>query len=323
MKSIFHICVIIAIVCLLSCSKQFAVPQDANWWYRCEIDYTGIKSIADADGNVYVRYNRDGTVAFYQSVYEKDTYSYNADGSYYEIQKVYPLDNGRIEIFKFEYANEGLMVPMAEGPGSIYQKLVPNLSRVTIDDSVRGRFVMDYLFDGDKLTITSTGGGEGASYDPIIIEYRNGYPYSYSLSDYLIGPITYQENGMFDSRRTSFYQDGELLDTWTEYYVKGRNDRMLVDRIERDSRGPYDKEFTHSETFHTYNEHGDCIYSKDSSGVSSTTEYEYDNKGNWFKKTTTNRDSDGQVHTSYTDPYGGIIPNPYAIITLSRTIMYY
>jgi len=321
-KVVLRFFVFFPALCLISCTKQFAVPQDANWWYRCGIDYTGIESISDDSGNVYGRFNRNGTMSFNKTPYEEITYSYNADGSYREIRKVYPEDNGRTQTYKFEYDNKDLMVPMPDGPGYVSLLLVPNLSKVTIDDSEIGKIVVDFIFDGEKMTMTSTG-VEGVTYNPLVIEYRNGYPYSFSRGNQVIGPITYRENGMFESCRTSYYQDGELLDTWTEYYVKDRNDKMLIERRERDSRGPYDKEYTHSETFYTYNEHGDCIYSKDSSGASSSTEYEYDFRGNWVKQTTTNRDSDGQVHTSYPNPYGGSTPNPYAYITLSRNIKYY
>lgn len=272
-----------ATLCLVSCNKDDFADENTNWWYRSQLGPKGVKSITDDYGNTTI-YNQNGTVASEKQEGYEAKFTYNKDGLLTESNSTQVLNGKTItSVWKFEYNNKGKFVPRPIGVGSIFHVyllgLVPDLSKVTIQDSEAGNCVMEYTFSGDKMTMTTTGGAYGP-YEPVVVEYKGNYPNSCETDMEFFGPITYQENGMFDTYTEGFINEGQKTTTRTFHVLKGRNDMMLTEKMVDISWGE-----TTTDTY-TYNEHGDQILSESVTAHEksrSETTYEYDSKGNWVK----------------------------------------
>ena len=311
MKKLFFFA-LAAAFCLVSCEKDPLADENSNWWYRSQLGPKGVKSITDEYGNV-TNFNQNGTIASEKGDNYQASYKYSKDGTLTESTTVETYDKKTITTtYKFEYNNKGKFIPRPMNPGFIFHVfelgLVPDLSKVIINSSDYGECVMTYTFNGDKMTMTTTGGPYGP-YDPVVVEYKGNYP-NYSENDMeYFGPITYQENGMFDTYTEGFFTEGVKSTVRTFYVKKGLNDMMLTEKMVDVSWGE-----TTTDTY-TYNEHGDPTLSETSSSYGkSKTEYtyEYDAKGNWVKTI-------GKV-SSYTELTGWIKVNEW---TNTRTIEYY
>lgn len=272
-----------ATLCLVSCNKDDFADENTNWWYRSQLGPKGVKSITDDYGNT-TTYNQNGTVASEKHEGYEAKFTYNKDGLLTESNSKQVINGKTItSVWKFEYNNKGKFVPRPMGVGSIFHVyllgLVPDLSKVTIQDSEDGNCVMEYTFSGDKMTMTTTGGAYGP-YEPVVVEYKGNYPNSSETDMEFFGPITYQENGMFDTYTEGFINEGQKTTTRTFHVLKGRNDMMLTEKMVDISWGE-----TSTDTY-TYNEHGDQILSESVTAhekSKSETTYEYDSKGNWIK----------------------------------------
>ena len=284
-------------MCLVSCNKDEFADGNTNWWYRSQLGPKGVKSITDDFGNTKT-YNQNGTIASEKREGFEAHFTYNKSGQLTESNSKQVINEKIItSVWKFEYNNKGKFVPRPMNVGFIFhvymQGLVPDLSKVTIQDSEDGNAVMEYTFQGDKMTLTTTGGAYGP-YDPVEVEYKGNYPYSSQTDMEYFGPMTYQENGMFDAYTEGFINEGQITTTRTFYVLKGRNDMMLTEKMVDVSWGE-----TTTDTY-TYNEHGDQISSLSVSqygSAKSTTTYEYDSKGNWVKAEWVNSYKDANSST--------------------------
>ena len=299
MKRTLGLIFLASVVGLFSCEKTDRPDETANWWVRA--DYKGIKSeeigfiYHSMDGSTnkramsQVSYNRNGTRASCKSEDQEIYYYYNPDGTYDKTECIYYVYDNSSESFKkswsctrkYEYDNSGKFVllmgylsnPLSIGDGP----LIPNLSRVTDTNIFTDRTtvdVWDYSFDGDKLTVTFSRDNNETD-DPIVIEYRGAYPYQGQDAYAFFGPVTYQDNGMFDTIHDGRIIQGEKSGERTVYYQKGRTDKMLIDKIVDTDEGV--RSFF-------YNEQGDCIKTMLNSDVIMTAEYEYDSRGEWINK---------------------------------------
>lgn len=307
MNNCIKLLLLAAVIGLFSCEKTDKPSKDANWWYRSSIDYTGIKSSESylyseyMDGTVqkwqfYIqKYNRNGTLAYEKTDTFENTYTYNADGTISKLEtKYYEYDEssktfkyGGNQTREFEYNNPGRLVVEANDPYITVKinplNLIPNLSKIT--DYINGELslIRDFSFDGNRLTITYSGKYSNSA-DPVIVEYRGGYPFHCKTEVFEIGPITYQANGMPDTIHESIHSGGTITER-TSYYLKGRTDKMLLEK-EEDADG-FCRQYT-------YNEYGDpvevkSLYSGSDQWEIYKIEYKYDSRGNWINKKVTNK----------------------------------
>ena len=312
MKRIFFFA-LAAALCLVSCNKDPLADENSNWWYRSQLGPKGVKSITDQWGGK-TTFNQNGTIASETGGGYEATFKYSKDGLLTESTTVETYDGKTITTtYKFEYNNKGKFIPRPMNPGFIFHVfemgLVPDLSKVIIKSSDYGDCVMEYTFNGDKMTMTTTGGPYGP-YDPVVVEYKGKYPYHCENDMEFFGPITYQENGMFDTYKEGFITDGKVSTDRTFYVKKGLNDMMLTEKMVDVSWGE-----TSTDTY-TYNEHGDQILSESESSYGkskATTTYEYDSHGNWIK-------ADWQMssYNKITDKWEEVNKS-----TQTRTIEYY
>lgn len=310
MNNCIKLLLLAAVIGLFSCEKTDKPSKDANWWYRSNIEYTGIKSSETyayakyMDGTVqkwqfYIqKYNRNGTLAYEKTDTFENTYTYNADGTISKLETKYYEYDESSKTFKyegnqtreFEYNNPGRLVVEANDPYITVKinplNLIPNLSKIT--DYINGELslIRDFSFDGDRLTITYSG-KDSNSADPVIVEYRGGYPFHCKTEVFEIGPITYQANGMPDTIHESIHSGGTITEQ-TSYYLKGRTDKMLLEK-EEDADG-FCRQYT-------YNEYGDpvevkCLYPGRDQWEIYKIEYKYDSRGNWINKKETNKTPD-------------------------------
>lgn len=290
MRRFFHYSLLVACLTLVSCSREPKPDQNTNWWFRSDKTNAGIKSI---ESKTYINddyltssavftYNRNGTIASMITNREEVVYVYNSDGS---LKKKVTSYKTFTETDEYEYNNAGRFVPVfwrADEPSNLaLGGLFPNLSKITTTSAdIATPYVREFTFNGDTMTMTTTGDG---TYDPIVVEFHGAYPYQ----SHGFGPVTYQDNGMFDTVSEYIYFNGEVVEEITYSFVKGRNDRMLLEKIEYDL-----SDEPHTITY-TYNEYGDCIQEKtvypkqDYFNTVLSYEYEYDSRGNWIKKTCT------------------------------------
>ncbi len=310
MNNCIKLLLLAAVIGLFSCEKTDKPSKDVNWWYRSSIEYTGIKSSETyvyakyMDGTVqkwqfYIqKYNRNGTLAYEKTDTFENTYTYNADGTISKLETKYYEYDESSKTFKyegnqtreFEYNNPGRLVVEANDPYITVKinplNLIPNLSKIT--DYINGELslIRDFSFDGDRLTITYSG-KDSNSADPVIVEYRGGYPFHCKTEVFEIGPITYQANGMPDTIHESIHSGGTITEQ-TSYYLKGRTDKMLLEK-EEDADG-FCRQYT-------YNEYGDpvevkCLYPGRDQWEIYKIEYKYDSRGNWINKKETNKTPD-------------------------------
>ena len=310
MNNCIKLLLLAAVIGLFSCGKTDKPSKDVNWWYRSSIEYTGIKSSETyayakyMDGTVqkwqfYIQnYNRNGTLAYEKTDTFENTYTYNPDGTISKLETNYYQYDEASNTFKhegnqtreFEYNNPGRLVIEANDPYITVKinplNLIPNLSKIT--DYINGELslIRDFSFDGDRLTITYSG-KDSNSADPVIVEYRGGYPFDCKTEVFEIGPITYQTNGMPDTIHLSINIGGTITER-TSYYLKGRKDKMLLEKEEQ--ADGFCRQYT-------YNEYGDPVEIKDRYSGSDQwdiykIEYEYDSRGNWINKKETNKTPD-------------------------------
>ena len=288
MKRVFFL-ITIALV-IVSCSKDTRPDESLNWWFRSELAPKGVKSI-EFDGSYVEKYNRDGRLATFESAWIVIENSYNSDGFIVK-KKETEYSEGAVSsttITEYEYNNPGKFIPVPYEPGVIYQiyntGLIPNLSKISINDSKNGNTVIEFVFSGDTMTMT-TAGEKGGPYNPVEVEYRGNYPYQCNSGKYFVGPITYQENGMFETYCDGRIEDGKTIEELSIYYMKNHNDAMLIERTV-DDNGSLRSE----ETF-TYDTDGnlilqDCVTNKGKPNHRKReSTYEFDSKGNWIKITT-------------------------------------
>lgn len=307
MRAFFKIVLIAAVFGLVSCEKINQPYKNANWWVRQNFDYTGIKSIEGGSYIIYGDgrredynkshhlYNRNGTLASVTSDSYDISYTYNSDGTYNIIETIYKTDVKQTRLLKFEYNNPGRYVPLVlypEEPFNLHMDgLIPNLSKITeiYDGEITKTAV--FSFDEDCLTISISKSGK-EPYEPIVVEYHGAYPYQCRTERFFFGPITYQENGMFDTITEGSIRNGEVTSKTTYYFIKGRNDKLLCDRYEENN------EENNTVWVFTYNEYGDLIKSEygDMNGKEYTvwgkTDYEYDARGNWTDRKATEKSFD-------------------------------
>lgn len=313
-------------------------PANAtNFWYSYGLAPAGIKSI-ESEGYSET-YDAKGRLISIQAPYGSTTVTYNEQGL--PTQTVSEEGQGQDKVtttMTYEYGNTGKFCPAPMSPGNIYhifqQGLVPNLSKVTFNNHpYYGDVVMEYKFQGNKMTLVTTGGTEfnerqervPAEWEDVEMEYDGAYPKLLTNEHEFIGPITYQDNGMFDTYIEGFFSwdslyPGFVTQRKTYTVSKSRQDMMLVDKLVIDwynegEASPYNVQTT----TYTYNEHGDVTrevetnteeYSED---YLTTYEYEYDAKGNWTKSTST---------SIRTRPNDDTNPEPRVYVN-ERTITYY
>ncbi len=323
-----------AALCMVACKKDENGGNgsaDGNYWYIHNNAQKGIKTVVQ--DNVTYNFDKDGKLISQKTQYDEYSYTYNSDG-FVAREDYKSLEDGVVSYTSstsYEYGNKGKWTPVPMGPGNVFhifmQGLYNGISKVTFD----GGDVMTYKFSGSKLTISTSSSGP-QPYDDIVFEYNGAYPVHYKKDGdgfgEEIGPLTYQANGMFDTYRECFLNDGILY--MERIYTINRNFKsvMLSDtQVSKSWNLNYDPEsgkaVSQAELYNTetitstYNEHGDLVRettintSTLSEDYLTTCEYEYDSKGNWTKCTTT---------MTVTRPAGIREPNVYV---QNRTIEYY
>lgn len=316
LKIKYYLLAAVAMLAISACDNEQStendpsVEGDSNFWYVNGMVSKGIKSITNDYGNYTVteNYDSDGRLTSYVTPDGNVTYTYNSNGLPVKIvdNEQYG-DKKNTSTTTFEYNNSSKFCPIPMSPGNIFhifeQGLLPGLSKVTFYLGDEGSAVMEYKFQGDKLTVTTTcknmtmwddkGEEVPAEYDDIIFEYEGNYPYKYSGEHEFLGPLTYQDNGMFDKYIEGFYSwqtPGFVTMKRTRTISKTSKKFMLVEK-ETDEwyndgeSKPYDIETI----VFTYNDKGDVIkeeitHTAEYAENSITSyEYEYDSKGNWTK----------------------------------------
>lgn len=316
MKIKYYLLAAAAILAVAACDTETDAPEqenqaNGNYWSIHGLVPKGIKSIGsdyytenyDSNGRLTSYSSQDGGSA---------TYTYNSDGYPATIVTKESYDGVLYTTRQtFEYKNGSKFCPYPMGPGNIFHifenGLAQGLSKVTWNSEEYGTTVMEYKFDGDKLTVSTSGGNRTMIdslgrevplvYDDLVIEYKGDYPYRFSQEHEFIGPLTYQANGMFDTYVEGFYSwnpmyAGVVTMERTRTVNKNFKDRMLIDRevskyYNEGESDPYDIETI----VYNYNEHGDEIReevthtAEHADHIIMNYEYVYDDKGNWIKMT--------------------------------------
>lgn len=305
-----------AAICFAACQKDGNESgngsQDGSYWsVHNGVAGKGIKSISSQ--NETLNYDKNGRLVSTVTPYGEQKITYNSEGYPVKVEGK-GTEEGQTEVKTMEYGNKGKFCPVPMGPGRImhiYENgLVGGLSKISWTGGYNDGSVMEYKFSGNKLTIHTeySSGQEADMNEPvedIVFEYDGAYPVSSYIPglgmDVQIGPITYLQNGMFESYKESYISDGYAYLERTTYTSKAFTGIMLMEREVTDwYNHTYDnsgkvtgREFSYTETrIATYNEHGDITkeettYSNpDNDHYITTYEYEYDSKGNWTKCTT-------------------------------------
>ena len=305
-----------ALVCFAACTKD---PDnnssgESNWWYNNGMVEKGIKSIAY--NNYTNNYDKSGRLVSSTSQWGEETYTYNTKGLPVTMVSK-GMEDGKVvseSTTTLEYKNSGKFCPIPMGPGSIFHiyenGLLPGLSKVTFKSEGEEDHVMEYKFEGNKLTVSTSGkytymdeSGKMVEedYEDIEIEYNGAYPVKLDMEHEFIGPLTYQENGMFDTYVEGFYSweiKGFVTLERTRTVSKSFKNMMLMEKevskwYNDGEASPYDIETI----VDTYDEKGNLIKEVTthtaalSTHYETTYEYEVDAKGNWTKMkatTTTN-----------------------------------
>jgi YD repeat-containing protein len=283
---------------------------EANFWTTYQLAPKGVKSISE---NGFIEnYDNNGRLISTSSESGSTTYTYNAEGyvSKIESQRVNWEGKTENETQTFEFNNGDKFLPIPMGPGSIFHifenGLVKGLSKITFESNVDSTIVMEFKFNGNKMTASTTGGywtwdEQGndiyETYKDVVIEYQGNYPYKLKGEHEFIGPITYQANGQFDTYTEGFYSwDPEYPDFITTNRTRTVNknfkDKLLIDREVSEYFNEGESAPWNVETIAcTYNEKGDITLetvtntAPNSENYETTFEYEYDSKGNWIKCT--------------------------------------
>lgn len=284
-----------AALCLASCEKDPLEQGNGNWWFQNGLVTGGIKTIVE---NGYTTtYDKNGRPISMKGVDYEETITYNSDGLPSKIESTETVSAALEKTTQtFEYSNGGKFCPMMMSPGFVfhvfYQGLVPGLSKITWESKSQGTIVSTYTFQGDKLVIHTTG---GADYKDVEIEYKGVYPYQMNGEMEFFGPLTYQENGMFDTYREGFVDSETGIMTMDRTLTVNKNfkNKMIPEKEVGKWYNSPSGELYNTETItYTYNEHGDCIKEvtvntcANCDTTTSETTYEYDSKGNWIKSTT-------------------------------------
>lgn len=303
--NIFRLMAIAAVVCFVACDKDDSEDNNSatgngNYWYRTQMVSGGIKSITN--DNYTTEYDKNGRIISSRTSYMEESYTYNSDGLPTKIVTKQLNDGGAVqstEIKSFEYNNKGKFCPMAMSPGNVFHiyeiGLLPGLSKITWSGSPDVSAVMEYNFSGDKLTIHTSGTYfDFSDFDDIVFTYSGDYPVSMNSPREFIGPITYRENGMFETF-TEGFKEGDIV--YMERTSTTSNKFNNVMLKEREVSKYYDSStgvLYNTETIvNTYNEHGDIVLVETtntmvgSENYREVSTYEYDSKGNWTKVTTT------------------------------------
>lgn len=283
---------------------------DANFWTTYQLAPKGVKSIAQDNFTDY--FDNKGRITSSVTSYSNTSYTYNAQG--YVSQAVVLEDNGNgptQTTQTFEYNNGNKFCPIPMGPGKVFHiyemGLTKGLSKVTFQSEEVGTITMEYKFQGNTLTISTSGGNltildslnqeVPMVFDDIVFEYEGNYP-RYTTSEHeFIGPMTYQANGQFDTYVEGFYSwttPGFVTMERTRTVNKNFKNKLLTDKevskyYNDGESTPYNIETI---TF-SYNDKGDMIKEtathtiEYSESTETTYEYEYDSKGNWIKCTST------------------------------------
>lgn len=293
---------------------------DINYWSIHELAPKGVKSII---GESYtVNYDNAGRITSYVTDYITTTYSYNSKGLPVTIVSEQTYGEEHYTTTQtFEYNNTGKFCPYPMGPGNIFHildnGLVPDLSKVTWASDEEDTIVMEYKFKGDQLTVSTSGGNRTKPdslgnmvpvvYDDLVFEYKGTYPYQIELDHEFLGPITYQENGMFDSYVEGLYSweagfEGIIISHRTFTVNKNFNNVMLLDKLERKDYITFMKDsvpttelYDVTTTICTYDEKGNLVQGEtthtqdDCDHMITTYNYTFDNKGNWIKVDATNQ----------------------------------
>lgn len=312
-----------------------ATAED-NFWATFQLAPKGVKSITE---NGYTdNYDSNGRLISSSSENDIIKYTYNAEGYISKIESEYKDWRGNTikETEIFEFNNGDKFCPLPMGPGSIFHifenGLVKGLSKITFESSEDSTIVMEYNFNGNKMTATTSGGywtqNEAGQeiyerFDDIVIEYEGNYPYSLKREHEFIGPMTYQDNGQFDKYTEGFYSwDPEYPNFVTLERTRTVNkkfkDRLLIDKEVSKYYNEGESAPWNIETITcTYNEKGDITLESitntepNSENYETTYEYEYDSKGNWTKCTSVMK----VTNDPEADPRGPWVSE--------RTIVYY
>lgn len=328
-KQLLFLCSAALAVCFISSCTKDDNGDDAggpdtsqNWWYRSNLGPKGVKSISSY--GTLIEYDRNGrmTRESYQNgndYSDETSYEYNSNNLVTKQTHTYKDWQGETitTVTAYEYGNKGKFCPPEGMPFHLYSMgLVPELSKITMTTDGKVTGVINYIFGTDgNLIIENTynyedeSGQEIESCDSIFMNYKGSYPDSFEAEWDFIGPITYQENGMFDVYTEGFKNDAGEKRTIRHYHFKKNSpDAMLLEKYESiESYG--------SQTVETYeyDDKGNVVrmveVNTESTGevytYVSTNEYEYDSHGNWIKETS---------------KYGWNVDDPYVT---ERTIEYY
>lgn len=316
-KLYFLAAAILAAFCLAACDEKNpeeggpdnGMHLDDNWWFHNNCVKDGIKSIAEDDGTTW-EFDKNGRLITLKSQWVEETYTYNSDGLPSQIVTKEYSDGKVTDTITevFEYKNKGKFCPIQMNPGFIFHifemGLVPNLSKITWTGNEIGTVVAEYTFNGDKLTVKTTGGKGDYTYEDFVMEYKGNYPYQTRNDMEFMGPFTFQENGMFDTYKEGFLYEGVVTTDRTITVDKGFKDKMVPAQMVSYNYNAPDGDLWNVETVdYTYNEHGDCTKEHTTntcSGCDDYTanyEYEYDSKGNWTKCTSTSSSRPGETFT--------------------------
>lgn len=350
MKKLFYVIITAcslfaaAALCMVACKKDDNGGNgsaDGNYWTIHNTVAKGIKSV-EMDNYAYY-FDKDGREIGSKSSYGESSITYNSDGFPTRIESK-DIQDGKVtstEVQTFEYGNKGKWTPVPMGPGNVFhiymQGLYNGISKVTWTGGYNDGAVMEYKFNGNKLTVTTTSpDAERGDFEDIVFEYDGAYPTHYKRAPVgtgefgeEIGPLTYQANGMFDQYKENFLTDGIVYqETIINVSKKFKNVMQAESEVRKsynlnfndDGKAVSQRELYRTSTnTYTYNEQGDVVSETNknlpaddmSEDYLYTYEYEYDAKGNWTKCTTT---------MTVTRPANASEPRVY---TQERKIQYY
>lgn len=300
---------------------------EANFWTTYQLAPKGVKSISE--NGFTENYDNNGRLISTSSENETTKYTYNAEGYVSKIENQRVNWEGKTikETTTFEFNNGDKFCPIPMSPGNIFHifenGLVKGLSKITFESDGDSTIVMNYNFKGNQLIASTTGGywtedsiGQEVyvPFDDIVIEYQGNYPYMLKNEHEFIGPITYQDNGQFDTYTEGFYSwNPEYPDFITTNRTRTVNknfkDKLLIEKEVSKYYNEGESAPWNIETITcTYNEKGDITLETTTNTAplsecyETTFEYEYDSKGNWTKCTTQMRVTNDPV-TEPRDPW--------------------
>lgn len=217
-------------------------------------------------------------------------YSYDDNGRLFSIS----MTDGP-DLTTIEYGDHGMYVPISQlsGPSGgeiqslVSTRLIKGITAINMEYSSGTTIRHEFIPDGNRLIhkYSDVSKTRGKIEKQQIIECNDkGLPYYLSLEKGHIGPVSYQDDGYFDSI--------------PEFHDQTGSDREKICTIRKFAKGTHltsewiiDNEDFSFRVCYFYNENGDLVSSRNYRGTEDNNSmhqdytYEYDSHGNWIKRT--------------------------------------